>query len=372
MFKRKSVYALLLALPLVAAIALYSAASWRPRALGVHPFATIAKTKTSAPVPIAAIAVTPDLMMAPDGKRLLSFSRDGSDSIPRGLAMWDVGREAMLWQKQQQDVLDWEPLGFSRDGVKLVMAHNPGPSCCVSYGGPGLAFFDAQTGTKTRDLSMKQFAYTFGSAAFAPDGKRLVTATNNGVQGWDVASGRVTKFLDARALVGETQSGYQLNIEFSREAQRAAVIWGNWKTSRKGSRMQLAVHDLGLNGGLKWKVPTGAPAQMEFSPDGRLLLLSARHSANFEIVEVATGQSLWKKAIVETFVGDGLAVWLPDSSAIVVANVDQFELLDARTGRLLRRLSRIRRRPETFVIAPDGTRIYGIDAQGHIQSQRLQ
>ena len=366
--KRKRWLFALLLIPLALAIPLYLAASWRPHAFGTHPFPTIAKRKPSVPFALAAV-VTPDLMMAPDGKRLLSFSRGGLGNAPRGLAMWDVNGESLLWKKQQQGVLDWEPLCFSPDGKTLVMAHNPGPNCCAGFVGPSLAFFDAQTGTKTRDLPMKRAAYTFESAAFAPGKKQLATSTNNGVQLWDAGSGRVTRFLDSSVLVGVPRAGHHLDVAFARDAQSVAVIWGKWRSQSKGSQMQLAGHDLGS--GRKWKVPTKSPAQIEFSPDGRYLLLSARHAPNFEIVEVATGKSLWKKAIVEAPVGDGLAVWLPDSSAIVLANVNQFEMLDARTGRLLRRVSRSRRRTESFALAPDGNQIYSINADGQIRRQRL-
>ena len=368
MNKRVWLFALLL-IPLALAIPLYSAASWRPRAVGVHPFATIIKRKTSPPVRLVTTLVWPDLMMAPDGKLLLSFSRGGLRGAARGLAMWDVNHEKMLWKKQQQGALDWMPLCFSPDGQTLVMARNPEPSCCAGHVAPGLAFFDAQTGTQKQALGLKQFAYRFDSATFAPDAKQLATATNSGVQLWNVAGQRMTHVFNEHALVGAPKRGYQLNVEFSRDAQSLALLWGDWQSQRKGSRLQLAFYD--LKGGLKWKTRANAPAKIEFSPDKRWLLLSALHAPTFEIYEIATGQLMWKKSVTGGRAGDGLAVWMPDSSAVVLVNSDQFEWLDARTGRLLRRLSRLKISEQKFALAPDGNYIYGINADGKIQSQRL-
>lgn len=362
MNKRNWFYALLLALPMALAVPLWLAASWRPQSFGAHPFGSKSPpTTVTRSVPVARF----NLMFSPDGARLLSISDAGAVGPARGLAMWDVGGKRVIWKKTQGDVLDWVPLCFSPDGQTLAMAHNPGPHCCLSFVGPGLALFDAETGKQITALKLNQFAYTFQDAAFSPDGKYLTTATEKGVQRWDVSAKNLVSERDVPSLVGDPNLGFRPNIAFSRSGERVVFNWGNWGGRSKTSQIHTAMRD--LETGSKWRIPGVAPVYASFSPDGHWLLLSNRHAAQLEVRESANGRLVWHKSFVMAQPQRG--AWIPDENSVVVDAGQEFHILDAQTGQTLRTLPH--RALRNFVVSPDGAQLYLVDFDGKIWSQRL-
>ena len=75
MNKRKFWLFAFLLIPLALGVPLYNAASWRPRAFGVHPFRASAAAKVAFNVPLQH-----HLRMSPNGTRLVSFTSQGHNA----------------------------------------------------------------------------------------------------------------------------------------------------------------------------------------------------------------------------------------------------------------------------------------------------
>ena len=186
--------------------------------------------------------------------------------------------------------------------------------------------------------------------------------SNQGILVWDVSGPRVaTNVVGATvptilaAPVSVTNPPNQL----SPNGHQFVIIWNKqsrgWHTEmRDGSNR------------LQYQIPMGVAPNYSFSPDGRALLVSD-FPATFELRETATGRVRWKKTIGGA--ASRASAWQADSSAVAVDTKDEFHLLDARNGQELRVIKHDSMRD--FALAPNGRRVYFIDADGKIQSQRL-
>ncbi len=357
--RRKLWLILLLLVPLLLAIPLWPAASWKPHRFGVHPI-----RGQSLPPFIAGTRPIPpqyDVMMAPNGTHLLSVS---TDSAPAGVAMWNVKSGRVVWKKQQTGGRAWEPLCFSRDGKTLVMASNPSQN--AAFGAKinaVLGLFDVANG---RQISLLPVRNTdselgFSGAVFSPDGKELKVISPRGITVWNLAAPQMQSSVPLPRVTTPTVI-VNSAVQFSPNGREFLADWST--PSVTSSQFRTEIRD--ENNRVLWKMPTGIAPRFDFSPDGRWLLSSDQTSV-FQMRDAQTGRVVWKKTIANA--GFNARNWLADSSALIVDVNDKFEFWNAVTGEVKRAVAHTQM--QNFCVAPDESQLYFVDFDGQIWSQRL-
>ena len=357
---KRWLFALIL-VPLALAVPLYSAASWRPRIVGAHPF----RGQALPPVIAGARPIPPQfrLMMATDGARFLSIS---TESKPSGLAMWDVKAGRVGWTKPQSGPTTWQPRCFSPDGKSLLMTHNPDFATPRGISDvPALALFDAASGAQIVrfPIAGHDFPPSINDASFASGGRQLIAATNEEVLVWDLATRREISHISVKLAKSPKPKGASAYLRLAPDGAHYVADWTYFVSATMPKPLRSETRD--LTGRVLWQRPGAQASEFHFSPDGASLL-TVEMFDNYEMLEVKTGRSLWKKKIV----GAGIArQWRADSRAIAVHVGNEIQFLDAKTGAVTRTVALAT--AQDFAITPDGDQIYSINAQGQITRQRL-
>ncbi|MBD2411715.1 hypothetical protein FACHB389_24165 [Nostoc calcicola FACHB-389] len=161
---------------------------------------------------------------SPDGKLIVTASRDNTAKVwdLNGKLITDLkGHQTGLWNTRNKKVLayirkskifDWvNSASFSPDGRRIVTASNDGTAKLWDTSGKLLA-----------DLKGHQKQVT--SAAFSPDGQRIVTASNDGTaKVWDMSGNLLFDLKGHQTLVN--------SAAFSSDGQRIATA-SNDKTAK--------------------------------------------------------------------------------------------------------------------------------------------
>jgi WD40 repeat protein len=206
-------------------------------------------------------------------------------------------------------------------------------------------------------------------ALFAPDGKTLVTGGADGViRCWEVPSGR-----EVRRLQGHT--GWVIALALSPDGRMLASGGGPWDCS-------LRLWDLGSGKKLRLleRKDQGDVAFLAFAPDGKTLY--AARDREIGVWEVPAGRRLrtFRPLADHAYAFSGLSL-SPDGRTLAVTNCDcdgrkrfavldnprgTLRLLDAHTGRVLRREAWEQKPLGPLAYAPDG-RVLAFQDRGEIR-----
>lgn len=357
--KRRAWFFALLLVPLLLAIPLWPAASWKPHRFGVQPI----RGQALLPFIAGTRAIPPqyDVRISPDGTHLLSVS---TDSKPAGVAIWNLKSGSVAWKKQQTGDREWKPLCFSRDGKTLVMAGNPG-----ERGASGakinsvLGLFDVASGRQNSLLPIRNVDSEFGfsGAVFSPDGKELKVISPRGITIWNLAAPQMQSGVPLPNVATPTVIVHP-SVQFSPNGREFLADWST--PSVTSSQFRTEIRD--ENNRVLWQMPSGVAPRFDFSPDGKKIL-SSDQSSLFEMRDARNGRLIWKKTLANT--GFNARDWLADSSAVVIDINDKFEFWDVKTGAVKRAVAHTQL--QNFCVAPDESQIYFVDFDGQIWSQRL-
>ena len=179
------------------------------------------------------------------------------------------------------------------------------------------------------------------SAAFSPDGKRIVSASwDETVRIWDVQTGKELQKLEGHTKVVSSAS-------FSPDGKRiVSASWDNtvriWDSKTGKELQKLEGHTEGVN-------------SASFSPDGKRIV-SASWDNTVRIWDSKTGKELQK---LEGHSGGVYsASFIPDGKRIVSASWDKtVRIWDAQTGRELQKLEGHAKSVSSASFSPDGNRI---------------
>jgi WD40 repeat protein len=194
---------------------------------------------------------------------------------------------------------------YSPDGSRIVTA---------SYDGTA-KIWNATTGDRLHTLPGHHGMVW--SAAYSPDGARIVTAGQDGLKVWDARTGAEVRTIQSRFGGGVSAA---FNPDGSRIVAGVSTTVQVWN-----SRTGAVVHTLeGHKAGVK---------SVSFSADGRWIV-SGSEDNTARVWEAQTGRQvrvIEQPARPRTF-GTGSASFSPDSSRIVTASLDTAEVWDRDSG----------------------------------------
>jgi WD40 repeat protein/serine/threonine protein kinase len=266
---------------------------------------------------------------SPDGRRVLSVS--GTMFVRNGEAwplrsgearVWDAATGQPLTTPLSHGHVERSPanaLGFTR----MSAAFNPDGRRVVTASGREARVWDVETGRPVTPLLTHGnvprpglFGNVVLCAAFSPDGRRLVTASMTGAQLWDGATGQT--------LTPTLSHGDWVNsVAFSPDGRRVVTA-----SSDRSAR----VWDAASGQPLTPPLPHGdAVVSAAFSPDGRRVV-TASSDRSARVWDAANDPPLSPQLRHR---GDVLsAAYSPDGHRVVTASSDgTAQVWDAATGR---------------------------------------
>lgn len=324
---------------------------------------------------------------SPDGRRLLAVLDDGSVRI------WeDTPADPLAVRPAVPDRYDGTSAVWSPDGASVLTVPSlTEPRTFLEDTGRGAAasIWDAATGRLRVELRHPHVC----DAAFSPDGRRVVTAGDDGtVVMWDAVSGArlqeqhdhgegvlsVDASRDGKWLMTADGSG-AVHIRTAHDARTTAVLRAPGQSRLAGavfspdSRWVLTVNRNDPPRLWDWQAAPGSSTATltgdanrlyfaGFSPDSSLLVTVGGNGA--QLWQVSAGRMLYELKHEDAVSDAGFS---PDGRWTVTASVDgSGTVWDAATGGRLVDLPGATRARTTAAFAPDGARLATGTAFGQV------
>jgi WD40 repeat protein/serine/threonine protein kinase len=284
------------------------------------------------------------LAFSPDGTRILT---GGHDSTVR---TWDARTGKVLLQAKGMMFYDGT-VAFSPDGKRIVAGREDGTARVI----------DAQTGSVLLEVKGRPsvgdlvvFYPIVESAAFSPDGTRIVTAGRTGdgtgvASVWDARTG--AELLDLRG-----HTGMVMSAAFSPDGER--IITGGLDRTAKVWDARTGTPRLEL-GGIKSPITCTA-----FSPDGSWMVTSGTVFGQLDEPTVWDARTGTPKLALKGFKSFVMSVAIsPDGTRIATGGWWGFQrrgqaaVWDAPTGQPLFELKGLKHGVMSLAFSPDGERI---------------
>jgi WD40 repeat protein len=189
-------------------------------------------------------------------------------------------------------------------------------------------------------ITLRGHTQAVWAVAFSPDGKRLASASWDGVKLWDAATGQ-----SIRTLKGD--SGPVNGVNFSPDGRRVASAGRDWMVrvwdAATGKEiLTLAGHTAWVN-------------NVAFSPDGARIA-SASRDGTLKLWDATTGKEIRTlKGHTDPVNGVGFS---PDGHRLASASADgTVKVWDPVTGELIRTLSGHTSSVDSVAFSPDGQRL---------------
>ena len=247
---------------------------------------------------------------SPDGSRLATSSYDGASKV------WDIttGKELLTLHEEGDGVVALWVI-FNPDGSQIATA------VTENFQRGWASIWDAKTGQKIMTLPAQGPAMR--SAAFSPDGTRIVTAEDDRTAKiWDASSGKVLLTLYGHTdIVSDAEFSPDGRLILTVSADRQTIVWD----ALTGQELfTLAGHNDGL-----WTV--------SFSPDSqRIVTASSDNTA--KVWSISPTQELLTLVNGPRILHPNGAklVYSPDGTRLATANSDPTpKVWDITTGKLL-------------------------------------
>jgi WD40 repeat protein len=253
--------------------------------------------------------------------------------------IWDAetGKELKKIEEQTNWILS---VAFSPDGKKIVTPSNDFTA----------RIWDVDSDSATFGKVLKKFeGHTMHvySAVFSPDGKKIVTGSDDGTARiWDVDSGKELQICKIPNPFGVWQKDASAvcSVAFSPDGKRIVTGGGDrivriWD-AESGKELKT----------LEGHADVGIIYAVAFSPDGKKVV-SSSGDKTARIWDVETGKELKKLEMHPYEVG--CAAFSPDGKKVITAHAGAVQIWDAETGKELRKIDGCMRAS----FSPDGKTI---------------
>jgi RNA polymerase sigma factor (sigma-70 family) len=253
-------------------------------------------------------------------------------------------------------------LRFRQDRMSSVVLTRDGKTAIAGDGNGFIVYWDVATGREIRRLPrMPGYVYAL---AISHDGKTLACALARGsgeeLVLWDVASGKLLSEAELKgslqqmlgALLSENNDPIQ-EMLFTPD-DKTLVMWG-W------SKNTIHLWDVTRNKKLhELKGPKGNQPCIAASPDGKTLASASKENPHIHLWDIAAGKEQLH------FVADNKGVeslaFSPDGKTLVsIGNQPSFAFFDPNTGKKLRTVKDYSGGLKEIAYAPDGKSLLGID-----------
>jgi WD40 repeat protein len=265
-----------------------------------------------------------------DGKMVVTASRD------RTVRIWDAATGKVL-KKLKRHTSDLTSAMFSPDGKMVVTVSNA----------KIVRIWEVATGKELHKFEVPTINY-IQSAVFSHDGKTVITLSDNIIRFWkcntlppviyDAATDYVPEYIKLKGHTDNVNSA-----EFSPDG-KTVVTASDDKTAR--------IWDAVTGKELKKLEHSNSRRSAVFSPDGTMIVTTSYNTAR--IWDVTTGKELHKFG-VPTIDYIQSAVFSPDGKIVVTVCHNKIAWIwDAATGKELKKLEG---HTNSAVFSPDGTMI---------------